>query len=307
MSGAHIPINIIQLIHFRSDLTVSSTRRRDDEGSAMATVAQASYDVLRAGGLTTIFGNPGSNELKFLAAMPTDFRYVLGLHEGAVISMADGFALASGQPVLVNLHAASGSGNAMGGLTNAVYSHSPLVVTAGQQVRSTIGQEVMLANVDAAQLARPLVKWSEHGRQCGADFIGRRALVIGATVWFSAWMLVCAHAPSLGVFGLARFMVGLGVGALIPTAAALAVEFPQPGRVNSFSAIIWAGYAAGGNMFGVGDRLVPGPDPLVIGDQPSLADRAHAGQVGDDLNAPSDDRRVHGVVVAVQADVVITR
>jgi len=98
----------------------------------MATVAQASYDVLRAGGLTTIFGNPGSNELKFLAAMPTDFRYVLGLHEGAVISMADGFALASGEPVLVNLHAASGSGNAMGGLTNAVYSHSPLVVTAGQ-------------------------------------------------------------------------------------------------------------------------------------------------------------------------------
>jgi len=128
----------------------------------MATVAQACYDVLRAGGLTTIFGNPGSNELKFLAAMPDDFRYVLGLHEGAVISMADGFALASGEPVLVNLHAASGSGNAMGGLTNAVYSHSPLVVTAGQQVRSTIGQEVMLANVDAAQLARPLVKWSSE-------------------------------------------------------------------------------------------------------------------------------------------------
>ena len=127
----------------------------------MATVAQASYDVLRAGGLTTIFGNPGSNELKFLAAMPTDFRYVLGLHEGAVISMADGFALASGEPVLVNLHAASGSGNAMGGLTNAVYSHSPLVVTAGQQVRSTIGQEVMLANVDAANWPGP---WSSGQR-----------------------------------------------------------------------------------------------------------------------------------------------
>ena len=130
----------------------------------MATVAQASYDVLRAGGLTTIFGNPGSNELKFLAAMPTDFRYVLGLHEGAVISMADGFALASAEPVLVNLHAASGSGNAMGGLTNAVYSHSPLVVTAGQQVRSTIGQEVMLANVDAAQLARPAGQVEQRAR-----------------------------------------------------------------------------------------------------------------------------------------------
>jgi benzoylformate decarboxylase len=128
----------------------------------MSTVAQATFDILRARGLTTIFGNPGSNELKFLAAMPPDFTYVLGLHEGAVISMADGFALASGGPVLVNLHAASGSGNAMGGLTNAVYSHSPLIVTAGQQVRSTIGQEVMLANVGAAELAKPLVKWSSE-------------------------------------------------------------------------------------------------------------------------------------------------
>src|SRR5690349_10019309 len=128
----------------------------------MTSVAQATYDILRRRGLTTIFGNPGSNELKFLSEMPEDFDYVLGLHEGAVISMADGYSLASGRPAFVNLHAASGSGNAMGGLTNAVYSHSPLIVTAGQQVRSTIGMEVMLANVDATELPRPLVKWSSE-------------------------------------------------------------------------------------------------------------------------------------------------
>lgn len=128
----------------------------------MTTVAQMTYRILRARGLTTIFGNPGSNELPFLADMPEDFTYVLGLHEGAVVSMADGYALATGHAAFVNLHAASGSGNAMGGLTNAVYSHSPLVLTAGQQVRSTIGQEVMLANVDAASLPRPLVKWSSE-------------------------------------------------------------------------------------------------------------------------------------------------
>lgn len=126
----------------------------------MTTVRDVSYELLRNQGLTTIFGNPGSNELPFLAGMPDDFRYILGLHEGAVVSMADGYCLASGDPVLVNLHAASGTGNAMGALTNSVYSHSPIVVTAGQQVRSTIGQEVMLANIDAATLAKPLVKWS---------------------------------------------------------------------------------------------------------------------------------------------------
>jgi benzoylformate decarboxylase len=126
----------------------------------MTTVNDATYKLLRQHGLTTIFGNPGSNELPFLAAMPKDFRYVLGLHEGVVAGMADGYAQATRRPALVNLHAASGSGNAMGALTNAWYSHTPLVITAGQQVRATIGQEVMLSNVDAASLPRPLVKWS---------------------------------------------------------------------------------------------------------------------------------------------------
>ncbi len=117
-------------------------------------------EILRQNKLTTIFGNPGSNELPFLQDFPEDFQYILGLHEGAVISMADGYAQASGAAAFVNLHAASGSGNAMGGLTNAVYSHSPLVITAGQQVRSMVGLEAMLANVDATSLPKPLVKWS---------------------------------------------------------------------------------------------------------------------------------------------------
>lgn len=126
----------------------------------MVTVKDATFELLRAHGLTTIFGNPGSNELLFLADLPDDFRYVLGLHEGVVASMADGFSQATGGPAFVNLHAAAGTGNAMGSLTNAWYSHTPLVITAGQQVRSTIGQEVMLSNVEAASLPRPLVKWS---------------------------------------------------------------------------------------------------------------------------------------------------
>ena len=128
----------------------------------MASVREVTYELLRARGLTTIFGNPGSNELLFLKDMPEDFTYVLGLHEGAVLSMADGYAQAAGEPAFVNLHAASGTGNAMGSLTNSVYSHTPLVITAGQQVRSTIGQEAMLANVDAPTLPKPLVKWSSE-------------------------------------------------------------------------------------------------------------------------------------------------
>lgn len=124
------------------------------------TVKQATYELLRQNGLTTIFGNPGSNELPFLGSMPEDFRYILGLHEGVVMGIADGYAQASGQAAFVNLHAASGTGNAMGALTNAWYSHTPLVISAGQQVRATIGMETMLSNVDASLLPRPLVKYS---------------------------------------------------------------------------------------------------------------------------------------------------
>ncbi|KDN22420.1 benzoylformate decarboxylase [Amycolatopsis rifamycinica] len=134
----------------------------------MPTVRRLAHEFLDRRGLTTIFGNPGSNELPFLAELPAHFRYVLGLHEGAVVGMADGYAQATGRPVLVNLHAAAGSGNAMGALTNAVYSRSPLVLTAGQQVRTAIGPEAMLANVDATQLMRPLVAWSGEP-SCAAD------------------------------------------------------------------------------------------------------------------------------------------
>ncbi|TFD59668.1 benzoylformate decarboxylase [Cryobacterium sp. Hh7] len=126
----------------------------------MATVREATYDILRKNGLTTIFGNPGSNELPFLDRMPADFRYILGLHEGVVTGMADGYSLVTGEPAFVNLHSAAGTGNAMGAIANAWYSHSPLVISAGQQARPIIGLESMLSNVDATQLPQPLVKLS---------------------------------------------------------------------------------------------------------------------------------------------------
>jgi benzoylformate decarboxylase len=131
-------------------------------------IRNVAHQLMRRHGLTTIFGNPGSNELPFLAELPDEFRYVLGLHEGAVVGMADGYSQVTGRPVLVNLHAASGSGNAMGALTNAVYSRSPLVITAGQQVRPAIGLEANLANVDATTLMKPLVGWAGEPA-CAAD------------------------------------------------------------------------------------------------------------------------------------------
>ncbi|GAA3057855.1 MULTISPECIES: benzoylformate decarboxylase [Actinomycetes] len=129
---------------------------------AQHTVLESTLEVFRRHGVTKIFGNPGSNEIPFLAGLTEDFDFILGLHEQVVVGMAEGYSRATGKPALVNLHAASGSGNAMGALTNARYGHVPLVILAGQQVRRTVGQEVMLGSADASILPAPLVKYSHE-------------------------------------------------------------------------------------------------------------------------------------------------
>src|SRR5947209_4821395 len=128
----------------------------------MATVREATFELFRAHGMTTIFGNPGSTELPMLADFPDDFTYVLGLQELAVVGMADGFAQASGLPTHVNLHTAPGVGNAIGGIFNAQVNKSPLVITAGQQVRPQIMIEAILTNRDAPVTPLSYVKWSHE-------------------------------------------------------------------------------------------------------------------------------------------------
>jgi benzoylformate decarboxylase len=126
----------------------------------VTSVHDLTYDLLRRHGITTVFGNPGSNELPFLKDFPSDFRYFLCLHEGVAVGMADGYAQATSKPALINLHSAAGTGNGMGALANACNSHTPLIVTAGQQTRAMVGVEALLTNLDSTQLPRPLVKWS---------------------------------------------------------------------------------------------------------------------------------------------------
>src|SRR5687768_8886896 len=110
--------------------------------------------------MTTMFGNPGSTELPMLADFPDDFRYVLGLQEAVAVGMADGYAQASGRVAHVNLHTAPGVGNGMGAIFNAQANKSPLLVTAGQQVRAHVTMNANLTNRDATRVVHPFVKWS---------------------------------------------------------------------------------------------------------------------------------------------------
>lgn len=124
------------------------------------TVRDATRELLRELGLTTVFGNPGTTEVPFLTGWPDDFAYVLGLQESVVVAMADGYAQASRQAVLVNLHSAGGVGHGLGSVFNAFRNRTPMVVVAGQQVRELLPHDPFLGATDAADFPKPYVKWS---------------------------------------------------------------------------------------------------------------------------------------------------
>jgi benzoylformate decarboxylase len=125
-----------------------------------ATVRDRVFELFRAFGTTTIFGNPGSTELPMFRDFPADFHYVLALQEMVAVSMADGYAQATRNAGLVNLHSATGLGHSLGAVFTAYKNQAPLVIIAGQQARSILPYEPFLYAERAAEFPRPYVKWS---------------------------------------------------------------------------------------------------------------------------------------------------
>ncbi|HEU4759430.1 MAG TPA: thiamine pyrophosphate-binding protein [Dehalococcoidia bacterium] len=121
----------------------------------------AMMEQLAAEGVRYVFGNPGTTEQAFMDALQDYQRleYILALHEGVALGIADGYARATGRPAFVQLHITPGLGNAMGMLYNSYRSHTPLVIYAGQHPQRGASQEPILAG-DLVRLARPLTNWA---------------------------------------------------------------------------------------------------------------------------------------------------
>jgi benzoylformate decarboxylase len=124
------------------------------------TVRDATLKLMRRLGMTTIFGNPGSTEVPFLTDLPSDIEFVLGLHEGSVVGIASGYAIARGTPTFVNLHTAPGLGNAINAIANARDCRAPLVVVVGQQDRRQVAFEPFLTGRALERLAGEYPVWS---------------------------------------------------------------------------------------------------------------------------------------------------
>ena len=132
----------------------------DNSRTVTTTVREATWALMRAHGMTTVFGNPGSTELGFFLGWPADFPYVLGLQESVVVGMADGYAQAQHNAACVNLHSAVGVGHAMGAIYTAFKNRTPMVITAGQQARSILACDPFLHSAEATTLPKPYVKWA---------------------------------------------------------------------------------------------------------------------------------------------------
>lgn len=151
-------------------------------GSEDRTVRDITRGLMRELGLTTVFGNPGTTEVPFLTGWPDDFRYVLGLQESVVVSMADGYAQSRREPVLVNLHSAGGVGHALGAVFTAYRNRTPMVITAGQQTRTVMFGEPFLGATEAANFPKPYVKWSyEPARAADVPAAVQRAYQMATT------------------------------------------------------------------------------------------------------------------------------
>ncbi|KAG8148484.1 MFS transporter [Burkholderia catarinensis] len=79
-----------------------------------------------------------------------------------------------------------------------------------------------------------------------SDVIGRQKTLIACVGFFSITMAWVSFSRTPAEFGWCRFIGGLGLGGVIPTASALTIEY-SPVRSRSFNyALMYSGYALGG-------------------------------------------------------------
>ncbi|MEQ3549878.1 MFS transporter [Pseudonocardia nematodicida] len=83
------------------------------------------------------------------------------------------------------------------------------------------------------------------------DIVGRRPIVLACVASFSVFTGLCALAPSLEVFGLLRFLAGLGFGGALPTVIALTMEYVRIDRRQFYNGVVQTGFPIGGALVSV--------------------------------------------------------
>ncbi|MGH9719760.1 MAG: thiamine pyrophosphate-binding protein, partial [Bryobacteraceae bacterium] len=183
------------------DASETAAARADAPGGAIVegtggalVVAQA-----KAAGAEYLFTNPGSYEVGFFDALidTPGMQLIMGLHEGIVIAMADGYHRVSRKPGFVNVHVIAGTAQMAGQLYNASRDGSALVITAGLNDNEVWSDESILAprpGYDQKEIARQFTKISWEARTAASlPLMLRRAFKTAATEPGGPVYLAMAH------------------------------------------------------------------------------------------------------------------
>ncbi len=122
--------------------------------------AESLVRTLAGAGVEVCFANPGTSEMHFVAALDgvAEIRPILGLFEGAVTGMADGYGRMTGKPAATLLHLGPGLANGLANLHNARRAATPIVNIVGDHATYHARYDAPLAS-DIAGFARPVSGW----------------------------------------------------------------------------------------------------------------------------------------------------
>jgi benzoylformate decarboxylase len=159
----------------------------------------ALIEQLLADDIHYMFGNPGTVEQGFLDALGDypAMHYILTLQETIAVMAADGYARATKQPALVQIHSTPGLGNAIGALYQAKRGHSPLVVLGGDAGIKYQAMDAQMAG-DLVAMAAPVTKWSTMVMHPASLLrVVRRAIKIAATRPWDQYTSACRRIFSM--------------------------------------------------------------------------------------------------------------
>jgi len=138
------------------------------------TVGQAYLEILRARGIKYFFGNSGTDfgpiidGLAKFAAEKKEFPKPITVpHEFVAVSMAQGYAMITGEPQVVMVHVIVGTGNASAAVMNASRLNVPMIFSAGRTPLTEEGLRGSRSNfihwgqesLDQGSLVREFTRW----------------------------------------------------------------------------------------------------------------------------------------------------
>jgi acetolactate synthase I/II/III large subunit len=140
--------------------------------------AESLLRTLVASGVEVCFANPGTSEMHLVSAIDRveGMRPVLGLFEGVVTGMADGYGRMAGRPAATLLHLGPGLANGLANLHNARRAASPIVNIVGDHATYHAQYDAPLSS-DIAGFARPVSGWLHSSTSAGSVAVdGARAV-----------------------------------------------------------------------------------------------------------------------------------